>query len=68
MGVFRRNILSGYNPAFSAIRINNLKFGTLFDFIPVRKGTFGYTYDRIAGQLFGNSGTGAFIIGPDKTI
>lgn len=38
------------------------------DFIPVRVGNIGYMYDRVSGQLFGNSGTGAFIIGPDKTI
>ena len=37
------------------------------DFIPVRKDGVGYMYDRVSGQLFGNSGTGAFIIGPDKT-
>ena len=37
------------------------------DFIPVRVGDVGYMYDRISGQLFGNSGTGAFIIGPDRT-
>ena len=66
MFVFRRNSISGVNPTFSAIRINNLKFGTLFDFIPVRKGTFGYMYDRVSGRLFGNQGTGEFIIGPDK--
>ena len=36
------------------------------DYIPVRKGTVGYMYDRVSGQLFGNQGTGAFIIGPDK--
>ena len=67
MFVFRRNSISDLNPTFSAIRINNLKFGTLFDFIPVRKGTFGYMYDRVSGKLFGNAGTGDFIIGPDKT-
>ena len=38
------------------------------DYIPVRVGMVGYMYDRVSGQLFGNSGTGAFIIGPDKTI
>ena len=38
------------------------------DYIPVRKGTVGYMYDRVSGQLFGNAGTGDFIIGPDKTI
>ena len=37
------------------------------DFIPVRVGDVGYMFDRISGQLFGNSGTGAFVIGPDKT-
>ena len=37
------------------------------DFIPVRVGDIGYMYDRVSGQLFGNQGSGAFIIGPDKT-
>lgn len=37
------------------------------DFIMVRVGNIGYMYDRISGQLFGNQGTGAFIIGPDIT-
>ena len=34
--------------------------------IPVRKGTTGYMYDKVSGQLFGNAGTGQFILGPDK--
>ena len=38
------------------------------DIIAVRKDGVGYMYDRVSGQLFGNQGTGAFIIGPDKTI
>lgn len=37
------------------------------DFIPVRRGNVGYLYDRVSGELFGNAGTGAFVIGPDKT-
>lgn len=37
------------------------------DFIPVRVGQTGYMYDKVSGQLFGNSGTGDFILGPDKT-
>ena len=37
------------------------------DIIAVRKDGVGYMYDRVSGQLFGNAGTGAFIIGPDKT-
>jgi len=41
------------------------------DLIPVRVGSgasaVGYMYDRVSAQLFGNNGTGAFTIGPDKT-
>ena len=36
------------------------------DFIPVRVGQSGYMYDRVSGQLFGNSGTGDFVLGADK--
>lgn len=36
------------------------------DFIPVRVGTTGYMYDKVSGQLFGNQGTGDFVLGPDK--
>lgn len=35
------------------------------DFIPVRVGSVGYMYDRVSGQLFGNQGTGEFVLGPD---
>ena len=38
----------------------------LRDFIPVRVGQVGYMYDKVSGQLFGNAGTGDFIVGPDK--
>lgn len=37
------------------------------DFIPVRVGTVGYMYDRVSKRLFGVSGTGAFVLGPDKS-
>ena len=37
----------------------------LRDFIPVRVGQVGYMYDRVSGELFGNDGTGDFILGPD---
>lgn len=44
-----------------------LKDGRLMlDLIPVRKGREGFLYDRVSGKLFGNSGTGQFILGPDK--
>ena len=36
------------------------------DYIPVRKGMVGYLYDRVSGKLFGNAGTGDFVLGPDK--
>ena len=35
------------------------------DYIPVRMGQVGYMYDKVSGQLFGNAGTGDFILGPD---
>lgn len=34
--------------------------------IPVRIGTTGYMYDRVSGTLFGNAGSGDFILGNDK--
>jgi len=36
------------------------------DFIPVRKDGVGYMFDKVTKQLFGNNGTGEFILGPDK--
>lgn len=39
--------------------------GVIFDGIPVRKNGVGYMYDKVSHQLFGNSGTGSFILGPD---
>ena len=43
-----------------------LEAGVLMrDFIPVRIGSTGYMYDKVSGQLFGNAGTGEFILGPD---
>ena len=35
------------------------------DFIPVRKGQVGYMFDKVSGELFGNLGTGDFILGND---
>ncbi len=37
------------------------------DFIPVRVGQIGYMYDKVYNQLYGNSGTGNFVLGPDKS-
>lgn len=36
------------------------------DLIPVRVGQVGYMYDKVSKQLFGNAGTGNFILGNDK--
>lgn len=52
---------SGKIYSFSIYYGNQLQL----DFIPVRVGQVGYMYDRVSKQLFGNSGTGAFIIGND---
>ena len=38
------------------------------DYITVRRGTVGYLYDRVSGQLFGNAGTGAFGYGNDLPL
>lgn len=38
----------------------------IIDYNPVRIGNVGYMYDKVSGQLFGNSGTGNFILGADK--
>ena len=37
----------------------------VLDLIPVRVGNVGYMYDKVSKQLFGNAGTGNFILGPD---
>ena len=37
----------------------------VMDLIPVRVGTTGYMYDTVSGELFGNAGTGEFILGSD---
>lgn len=54
----------------SSIRVYNAKMWQtnklVRDLIPVRVGTTGYMYDKVSGQLFGNSGTGSFMLGPDK--
>lgn len=42
--------------------IGNVK---IRDLIPVRKDNVGYMYDRVSGRLFGNAGTGEFVLGPD---
>lgn len=50
-----------------SFKLKNTNNIILFDSIPVRVGTTGYLYDRVSQQLFGNAGTGDFVLGPDKT-
>lgn len=61
---------NGAASGFSSIPVASLDIysgSTLVrSYVPVRVGQVGYLYDRVSGQLFGNSGTGAFVIGPDK--
>lgn len=48
------------------LKILNSNDVVVYDFIPVRIGTTGYLYDKVSSQLFGNTGTGEFILGADK--
>ena len=48
---------------YTKILINDI---LVRDFIPVRVGNVGYMYDKVSKQLFGNAGTGEFILGPDR--
>ena len=46
-------------------RIRSFKIEGILDLIPVRRGNVGYMYDKVSGKLFGNAGTGQFILGND---
>lgn len=52
----------------SPLRIFSCKLSknniAVLDFIPVVKDNIGYMYDKVSGQLYGNAGTGSFIVGP----
>ena len=71
MYMFARNKGSGTIGNYSKAKVYYCKIwngGTLVrDFIPVRVGQVGYMYDKVSGQLFGNSGTGSFTLGNDIT-
>ena len=58
---------NGGNAAFCGhVRIKQFIISDRMHLIPVRVGNIGYMYDKVAKQLFGNAGTGSFILGPDK--
>ena len=40
----------------------------IMDLIPVRVGNVGYMYDKISNKLFGNNGSGSFILGQDTVV
>lgn len=61
----RRNNASSFTGRIRRFYIKNNGVVKL-DLIPVRVGNVGYMYDKVSGQLFGNAGTGKFILGPDK--
>ena len=46
-------------------KISDKNQNPILDMIPVRVGNIGYMYDKLSGQLYGNSGTGNFVCGPD---
>jgi len=54
----------------SKIKLYYAKFyqnnALVFDLVPVRIGQMGYIYDKVSNQIFGNLGTGKFVLGPDK--
>ena len=56
---------NGSPTQFMSFYVKNAN-GKVFDLIPVRVGNIGYMYDKVSGALYGNEGTGAFIVGPDK--
>ena len=67
--LFGLNNLGSVNTSLGKCRIarftaynNNAK---VMDMIPVRIGTTGYMYDTVSGELFGNAGSGNFVLGTD---
>ena len=62
--------VSGTSSASPRLRVYGFKMwngsNLIRDMIPVRVESTGYMYDKVSKQLFGNAGTGAFGLGPDK--
>ena len=65
----------GYDFKYKAIDYGSIKLKSFYlknngelvlDMIPVRVGQVGYMYDKVSGELFGNAGSGDFILGADK--
>ena len=70
IALFNRSVVNPYTVKRDiGLKYEYVKFmdnGVLVrDYIPVRVGTTGYLYDKVSGTLFGNIGTGNFILGND---
>lgn len=48
-----------------SLKLTNNNDEVVLDMIPVRIGQVGYMFDRVSGLLFGNSGSGDFVLGND---
>ena len=68
--LFAFNIIGTANTSLGICRIGAFTAYSsgikVIELIPVRVGNVGYMYDKVSGKLFGNAGTGEFILGPDK--
>ena len=66
--LFARSTQNGSAAEFSYVRIFSYALSidgvTVRDYVPVLKDGVGYLFDRVSGQLFGNQGTGDFVLGP----
>lgn len=56
------SVTKGFLSSYKHVRNDEV----LIDLIAVRKNGVGYMYDRVSGTLYGNNGTGSFVIGSDK--
>ena len=66
----RNDARQGYQILTPLLKIHSTQMvdnGLIRDYIPVVKDNIGYMYDKISGRLFGNAGTGQFIVGPRIT-
>ena len=74
LGLFGRGNTSGgmqtvsVNIGLARAYVTDSNGSYICDLIPVRVGKVGYMYDKVSGQLFGNAGTGAFVLGPDVKV
>lgn len=59
---------TAYSGTYGTNRIRRFSIQGACDMIPVRIGNIGYMFDKVTGKMFGNSGTGNFILGPDINL